>query len=65
MYHTCTGTFHFIYIFLAKFLKRTFIESYRILPVYMFTVIYKHRILLTRPTIKLEITVIKIKKNKL
>ena len=57
--------FSFYNFFWAKFLKCTIIERYQILPVFMFTVIYKHCILLTMLTPKLEITIIKIKKNKL
>ena len=43
---------HVLFIFLfpyfyAEFLKRTFIERYRIVPIHMFTVIYAYRILLT------------------
>ena len=48
-YYTRTVIYSFTYFF-AKFLKRTFIKRYQIVPVpavRMFTVIYAYRILLT------------------
>ena len=46
MYYTRNVTFPFPYFYVG-FLKRTFIEKYRIVPVRIFTVIYAYRILLT------------------